>query len=127
MHICFRVSNLELHVISCYYIVYCTFSLGQACSHIAALLFFIESHADDEKLPSEVSKTSKPMMWNQPPKKEISQARAQDMIFVKPTHSDIKPDDTIQCIKRSEFDSRHPVHRMLQQDSLTKLLNCFDF
>lgn len=55
--------------------------------------------------------------------KEISSARAQDMIFVKPTHSDIKPDDKIQCIKRSEFDPRHPVHRMLQQDSLTKLLN----
>lgn len=63
------------------------------------------------------------MMWNQPPKKEISSARAQDMIFVKPTHSDIKPDDKIQCIKRSEFDPRHPVHRMLQEDSLTKLLN----
>ena len=43
---------------------------------------------------------------------------------MKPTHSDIKPDDTIQCIKRSEFDPRHPVHRMLQQDSLTKPLNC---
>ena len=64
-------------------------------------------------------------MWNQPLKKEISpaRARAQDMIFVKHTHSDIKPDDKIQCIKRNEFDPRHPVHRMLQQDSLTKLLN----
>lgn len=70
---CFRVSNLQLHVINCYYIIYCIFSLGQACNHIAALLFFIESHAGDEKLPSEVSKTSKPMMWNQPPKRKYLQ------------------------------------------------------
>ena len=50
----FRVSNLQLHVINCYYTVYCTFSLGQACNHTAALLFLIESHAGDEKLPSEL-------------------------------------------------------------------------
>ena len=87
-----------LSVVTILFIVHLAY-LGQACNHIAALLFCIESHAGDEKLPSEVSKTSKPMMWNQPPKKEISPARAQDMIFVKPTHSDVKPDDTIQCIK----------------------------
>ena len=56
-----------------------TFSLGQACNLIAALFFFIEGHAGDEKLPVEVSKTSKPMMWNQPPKKETSPACDQAM------------------------------------------------
>ena len=55
--------------------------------------------------------------------KEISPARAQDMTFMKPTHGHVKPDDKIQCIKRSEFDPRHPMHRTLQQDSLMKLLN----
>ena len=102
----FQVSNLhtQLHVIECY-VLYCLLyiycSLGQAYKHIAALLLllFIESHAGDEKLPSEALKTSKLMMRNQPPKKETSPACAQDMIFVKPTHSDVKPDNKIRCIK----------------------------
>ena len=34
--------------------------LGQACNHITAL-FFIEYHVDDEVLPTEILKTSKPM------------------------------------------------------------------
>ena len=63
-------------------------------------------------------------MWKQPLKKEISPARAQDMTFVRPTCGDVKPDDKIQCIKRSEFDPRHSMHRTFQQDSLMKLLNC---
>ena len=63
------------------------------------------------------------MMWNQLPKKEISPAHVQDMTFVKPTQGDVKPDNKIQCIKRSEFDPRHPMHRTLQQDSLMNLLN----
>lgn len=63
------------------------------------------------------------MKWNQPPKKEIAPARAQDMIFVKPTHGDAQLQDKIQCITKSEFDPRHPMHKALQVESLTKLLN----
>ena len=66
-------------------------SLGQACNHIAALLFFLEKHAGDDMLPTELSKTSQPMTWNQPPKKEVLPARVQDMNFVKPNHGDINP------------------------------------
>ena len=65
-----------------------SFRLGQACNHVAALLFYIEHHANDSELPSEVSKTSKPMIWHQPPKKTIPPACARDMRFVKPCHGD---------------------------------------
>jgi len=57
--------------------IYPTSRLGQACNHIAALLFFIDDHVGDNLLPSEISKTSQPMKWNQPPKKEIAPAQAQ--------------------------------------------------
>ena len=52
-----------------YYVHYVLYRLGQACNHIAALLFFIDYHANDEELPSELSKTSQPMAWHQLPKK----------------------------------------------------------
>ena len=103
-----------------YIFVHCR--LGQACSHVAALLFFIEYHAGNEKLPTEFSRTSQPMKWNQQPKKEIAPARSQDMTFVKPAHCDTKKEDKIECISKSEFDPRHPMHRTLQEDRLTTLL-----
>ena len=62
------------------------------------------------------------MKWNQPPKKEIAPARSQDMTFVKPAHCDTKKEDKIECISKSEFDPRHPMHRTLQEDRLTTLL-----
>jgi len=97
--------------------------LGQACNHIAALLFFIDDHIGDDNLPAEVSKTSQPMKWNQPPKKEIAPARAQDILFVKPSHTDSKKQvDEIQCISKSQFDPRHPLHRSIQEDKFRSLL-----
>ena len=65
---------------------HCT--LGEACNHIAALLFFIENHVNDEELPLELSKTSKSMAWHQPPKKEVTAECARNMKFVKPSHGD---------------------------------------
>ena len=68
-------------------------------------------------LPTELSKTSQPMAWNQPAKKVLP-ARAQEMNFVKPTHGDIKPtqEDSV-CILRSDFDLRHPVHHTLDTEA----------
>ena len=62
---------------------------GQACNHIAALLFFIEHHVKDEILPTEISKTSKPMIWNQPPKKTVAPEYSSNIWFVKPSHGDL--------------------------------------
>ena len=79
----------------------------------------------DNKLPTELSKTSQPIMtWNQPPKKEVLPARAQDMTSVKPAHSDVMPtqDDTV-CISRCDFDLRHPMHRTLKTEAVKGLLS----
>ena len=61
------------------YVILCR--SGQACNHIAALLFFSE-HYVDEYLPTEISKTSKPMAWNQPPKKTVALECSSNMWFV---------------------------------------------
>lgn len=55
--------------------------LEQACNHIAGLLFYIEHHSICDELPYDLSKTSKAMTWNQPSKKEIKPARAEDIVF----------------------------------------------
>ena len=52
------------------------YSLGQVCNHVAALLFFIEHHVHDDKLPIEKSKTLLPMKWKWPSKKSIAAACA---------------------------------------------------
>lgn len=81
--------------------LYIIFRLGQACNHIAALLFYIEHHAHDAKLPTEKSKTSKAMTWNQPPKKSIMPACTSSMTFIKPCQ---------------------PQHRTSNTDAINKLL-----
>ena len=64
----------------------CVSGLGEACNHIAALLFFLEHHSGNDALPSEMSKTLKAMEWNKPPKKVVEAGRVQDIAFVKPAH-----------------------------------------
>ena len=103
---------------------YCIlYRLGEACNHIAALLFFIENHINDEELPSELSKTSKPMAWHQPPKKEVSAECARNLKFVKPSHDDNPDLQKVSEIKRSSFDPRLPEHRAeINPDHLHALL-----
>ena len=97
--------------------------LGEACNHIAALLFFIENRVNDEELPSELSKTSKPMTWHQPPKKSITPECARNMKFVKPSHSDNPDSQEVSKIKRSSFNPRLPEHRVeINLDHLHALL-----
>ena len=97
--------------------------LGQACNHIAALLFFIEYHANDEDLPTEISKTSKPMAWNQPPKKFVAAECSSNMRFVKPSHGD-NPDLPIQRISRSTFDPRPIEHQgEVDRDRVNNLIS----
>ena len=83
-----------------------------------------EKHVGDNKLPTELSKTSQPMTWNQPSKKEILSARAQDTTFVKPAHSDVTPtqEDTVS-ISWSNFDPRPPMHCTLNTEAVKGLLS----
>ena len=48
--------------------VYITCRLGQACNHVAALLFYNKYHDHCDELPTEKSRTFLPMKWNQPRK-----------------------------------------------------------
>ena len=96
--------------------------MGQACNYIAALLFYIENHAHDEELPTDKSKTSKAMTWNQPPKKSVTPACASSMTFVKPSHGDDPEQRSQQIIKRSAFDPRQPQHRTVNMGAVNKLL-----
>ena len=98
-----------------------SFRLGQACSHIAALLFYIEHHANDPELPSEVSKTSKPMTWHLSPKKTIPLACASNIKFVKPCHSDDLQPST-QLLQRCLFNPRYPQHQELDHSTVDLLL-----
>jgi len=86
--------------------------LGQACNHVAALLFFIEHHAQSDELPTEVSKTSQPMKWNLPPKKLVPPTCANDMIFVKPSHGRVEEN---MCIPQGSFNPCRPCHRQLDE------------
>ena len=45
-------------------------------------------HAHDDELPTEKSRTSLPMKWNQPPRKTVALDHANNMNFVKPSHGD---------------------------------------
>ena len=82
--------------------------LGQACNHIAALLFFIDNYGiiNAENLPTDLSKTSKPMAWNQPPKKTVTPECSSNMQFIKLSHGDLP----LQRISRSTFDPRCVEH-----------------
>ena len=61
---------------------FCHCSLGEACNHIAALLFAIEDYA---KVTSEgeISCTSLPCEWNRPRKRKLSPKRISNLQPVK--------------------------------------------
>ena len=67
--------------------------------------FFIEHHVDDDVLPTEISKTSKPMTWKQPPKKTVTTEYSSSMWFIKPSYGDLP----VQRI--SSFDPRAVEHQ----------------
>ncbi|XP_065186795.1 uncharacterized protein LOC135817518 [Sycon ciliatum] len=99
----------------------CIAGLGEACNHVAALLFFIESAAKRNlvELPVELSKTSQPMRWNQPPKKHVDPQPLANMEFVKACHG-MTDDEVERKQLRAEFDPRAPSHRQVTSaDALT--------
>ena len=98
-------------------------SLGQACNHVAALLFYIEYHAHVDELATEKSRTSLPMRWNQPPKKTVAPDCANNMNFVKQSHGDDPEAESSDHLSGSKFDPRCAKHQVLNKQSLNKLLS----
>ena len=83
--------------------------MGQACNYVVAVLFFIEHYVHDDELPVEKSKTSLPMKWNQPPKKAVAPACANEMMFVKPSHGDVPQTESSQQAHHSTFEPRRSI------------------
>ena len=48
-----------------------------------SIVIFIEHHVDDEVLPTEISKTSKCMACNQPPKKTVALECSKEHVVCK--------------------------------------------
>ena len=86
------------------------------------LCFFIKHHVHDDELPTEKSKTSLPMKWNQPPRKAVTPACANEMTFIKPSHGDIPRAESSQLAHRSTFEPHHSEHCTLHKESLDRLL-----
>lgn len=79
----------------------------------------------DDELPTEKSKTSLPMKWNQPPKKTVAPACANDMTFIKPSHGDAPQAESSQPAHHHTFEPFEPhcsEHCTLNKESLDRLL-----
>ena len=100
----------------------CVSGLGEACSHVAALLFYLEHHSGKDVLPTDLSKTSKPMEWNRPSRKEIAAAPASEIAFVKPAHGAATSPDNVEIMRRSDFDPRRAQDRVVEESSLAELV-----
>ena len=72
----------------------CVAGKGQACSHIAALLFFLEDlkQKGTTTIPAEHSKTvtDKLQQWHVPPKRDIAPKRLSDITFHKAAYGTAK-------------------------------------
>ena len=100
----------------------CMSGLGAACSHIAALLFALKDVVRKglKELPVELSKTSKPMEWNKPPKKHISPLPVRDISFTKPSFRKEDATAVVGCAKHN-LDPCAPADHTLSQPALVKL------
>ena len=108
--------------------LYVSHSLGEACNHVAALLFYLEDASTKglTELPAELSKTSLPMQWNQPPKKTVAPQPLCELAFVKAAHGTHLSDaDLAKRCKRAEFDPRAPGDRQVSHESVKSLLDYF--
>ena len=116
--VCLNCTTGDVYTAQCN----CVSGLGAACSHIAALLFALEDVVRKglKELPVELSKTSKPMEWNKPPKKHVSPLPVKGISFTKPSFGKGDATATVGCAKRN-FDPRAPTDRTLSQPALVKL------
>ena len=70
----------------------CVAGKGPACSHLAALLFFLEDwkQKDTTTLPSHSAKADKPQQWHVPPKCDIPPKQLSDIAFHKGAYGTTK-------------------------------------
>ena len=66
----------------------CVAGAGAACSNIAAFLFAIDDliRKGATEFPTELTRTSQPCKWKQPPKKSVAAAAVSNIKFSSPAH-----------------------------------------
>ena len=96
----------------------CVAGLGQACNHIAAVLFYLEDAKKKrlDKLPVELSKTSQPMVWNQPPKKQVDPSPLNDICRKQ-------SDSSADRQERWSYDPRRPQDQGILKPTLQRFLD----
>ena len=85
-----------------------TCRLGEACSHVAALLFYLEDCVQrrDKLLSDNMTCTDKLQQWHIPPKRTINPAPVSDIEFRKAEYGKEQ-----ERPKPTSYDPRHPSDR----------------
>ena len=112
VHVC----TLCVHVYT-----YAACRLGEACSHVAALLFYLEDRVQrrDKLLPDNTTCTDKLQQWHIPPKRTINPAPVSDIAFRKAEYGKEQEDRP----KPTSYDPRHPSDRTLNPEHVSALLD----
>ena len=77
-----------------------------------------------KSLPSDLSKTSMPMQWNQAPRNVVQPAAVKDMKFVKASHG-VRNESLVEAVApEPDFD---PRDRVLNEDAKDTLLQSLKF
>ena len=77
-----------------------------------------------KSLPSDLSKTSMPMQWNQAPRNVVQPAAGKDMKFVKASHG-VRNESLVEAVApEPDFD---PRDRVLNEDAKDTLLQSLKF
>ena len=69
-----------------------------------------------KSLPSDLSKSSMPMQWNQAPQKVVQPAAVKDMKFVKASNG-VRDESLAAFAPEPDFDPRDPADRVLNEDA----------
>ena len=95
--------------------------LGEACSHVAALLFYLEDCVQrrDKLLPDNSTCTDKLQQWHIPPKRTINPAPVSDIEFRKAEYGKEQEDRP----KPTSYDPRHPNDQRLNLEHVGTLLD----
>jgi len=97
------------------------FRLGEACSHVAALLFYLEDCVQrrDKVLPDNSTCTDKLQQWHIPPKRTINPAPVSDIEFRKAEYGKEQEDRP----KPTLYDPRHPNDQTLNPEHVSTMLD----
>ena len=113
--VCLSKKNGDVYSAQCN----CVAGAGAACSHIAAFLFAMDDliRKGATEFPTELTRTSQPCKWNQPPKKSVAAAAVSSIKFSSPAHGvEVKEKVAIES-----FDPRCESMRTLHEGAFAQL------